>query len=81
MDTEATRFALVALSTLWRRSPFYSIRSERQLMERLEFDLLFRWFVGARGIIRVLEESLIEPRADRPAISSVATRASMPPTL
>lgn len=25
---------------------FYSIRSEPQLMERLEFDLLFRWFVG-----------------------------------
>jgi len=25
---------------------FYSIRSERQLTERLEFDLLFRWFVG-----------------------------------
>jgi transposase len=25
---------------------FNSIRSERQLMERLEFDLLFRWFVG-----------------------------------
>ncbi|MGH6864297.1 MAG: transposase, partial [Methylocella sp.] len=24
---------------------FYSIRSERQLMDRLEFDLLFRWFV------------------------------------
>ena len=24
----------------------YSICSERQLMERLEFDLLFRWFVG-----------------------------------
>jgi transposase len=24
---------------------FYSIRSERQLRERLEFDLLFRWFV------------------------------------
>ena len=23
----------------------YSIRSERQLMERLEYDLLFRWFV------------------------------------
>ena len=27
---------------------FYSVRSERQLMERLEFDLLFRWFVGTR---------------------------------
>jgi transposase len=25
---------------------FYSIRSERQLMERIEFDLLLRWFVG-----------------------------------
>ena len=25
---------------------FYSIRSERQLTERLEYDLLFRWFVG-----------------------------------
>ena len=25
---------------------FYSIRSERQLMERLDFDLSFRWFVG-----------------------------------
>jgi hypothetical protein len=25
---------------------FYSIRSERLLMERLEYDLLFRWLVG-----------------------------------
>jgi len=25
---------------------FYGIRSERQLMERMEFDLLFRWFEG-----------------------------------
>src|SRR4029079_19153279 len=25
---------------------FYGIRSERQLMERLEVDRLFRWFVG-----------------------------------
>ena len=24
----------------------YSIRSERQLMDRIEFDLLFRWFLG-----------------------------------
>ncbi len=24
----------------------YSIRSERQIVERIEFDLLFRWFVG-----------------------------------
>ena len=25
---------------------FYGIRSERQIMERLEYDLLFRWFTG-----------------------------------
>src|SRR5215210_9134069 len=25
---------------------FYGIRSERQIMERLDTDLLFRWFVG-----------------------------------
>ena len=25
---------------------FYSIRSERQLVERIDTDLLFRWFVG-----------------------------------
>lgn len=25
---------------------FYGLRSERQLAERIEFDLLFRWFVG-----------------------------------
>src|SRR5712691_5704499 len=25
---------------------FYSVRSERQLMEQLDYTLLFRWFVG-----------------------------------
>jgi len=25
---------------------FYSVRSERQLIEQLEYNLLFRWFVG-----------------------------------
>lgn len=29
---------------------FYSIRSEHQLMERLDFNLLFRWFVGLVGL-------------------------------
>jgi len=33
---------------------FFSIRSERQLMERLEFDLLFRWFVGLGGKLSLL---------------------------
>jgi hypothetical protein len=26
---------------------FYTVRSERQLMEQLDYNLLFRWFVGA----------------------------------
>ncbi len=25
---------------------FYTVRSERQLMQQLDFNLLFRWFVG-----------------------------------
>lgn len=25
---------------------FYSVRSERQLMEQMRYNLLFRWFVG-----------------------------------
>jgi transposase len=25
---------------------FYTIRSERQLMEQMDYNLLFRWFVG-----------------------------------
>ena len=25
---------------------FYSVRSERQLMEQLTYNMLFRWFVG-----------------------------------
>ena len=44
---------------------FYSIRSERQLMERLEYDLLFRWFVGdrcGRGCLGSFE-LLDEPRS------------------
>ena len=31
---------------------FYSVRSERQLMEQLGYNLLFRWFVGCRWMPR-----------------------------
>jgi transposase len=33
---------------------FYTVRSERLLMERLEYNLLFRWFVGLSmdGVVR-----------------------------
>jgi transposase len=43
-------------------SDFYPIRSERQLMERLEFDLRFRRFVG----IGVDDAAWVRPRS-RPA--------------
>jgi transposase len=42
----------------------YSIRSERQLMERLEFDLLFRWFVGLRIDDAVLDHSVFSKNQD-----------------
>jgi transposase len=44
---------------------FYSIRSERQLMERLEFDLLFRWFVGLGIDDAVWDASSFSKNRDR----------------
>lgn len=39
---------------------FYGVRSERHLMERMEFDLLFRWFVGLGMDDAVWEFDLLE---------------------
>jgi transposase len=44
---------------------FYSVRSERQLMERLEFDLLFRWFVGLGIDDAVWDHSTFSKNRDR----------------
>jgi transposase len=44
---------------------FYSIRSERQLMERLDFDLLFRWFVGLGIDDPVWDHSTFSKNCDR----------------
>ena len=43
----------------------YSIRSERQLVERLEFDMLFRWFVGLTIDERVFDASSFSKNRDR----------------
>src|SRR5271167_1937165 len=43
---------------------FYSIRSERQLMERLEYDLLFRWFVGIGVDAAVWDHSVFSKNRD-----------------
>jgi transposase len=44
---------------------FYSVRSERQLMERLEFDLLFRWFVGIGVDEPAWDHSVFSKNRDR----------------
>ncbi|MFM9860278.1 IS5 family transposase [Pseudoxanthobacter sp. M-2] len=53
---------------------FYSIRSERQLMERLEFDLLFRWFVGLGIDDAVWDHSTFSKNRDRLLAGDVAAR-------
>jgi transposase len=44
---------------------FYGVRSERQLMERLDFDLLFRWFVGLGVDDPVWDASTFSKNRDR----------------
>jgi transposase len=44
---------------------FYTLRSERQLMERLEFDLLFRWFVGLSADEPAWDHSTFSKNRDR----------------
>jgi len=51
---------------------FYSIRSERQLMERIEFDLLFRWFVGLGIEDPVWDHSTFSKNRDRLLEGAVA---------
>ena len=43
----------------------YSIRSERQLVERLEFDMLFRWFVGLSIDEKIFDASTFSKNRDR----------------
>jgi transposase len=53
---------------------FYSIRSERQLIERLEFDLLFRWFVGLGMDDLVWDHSTFSKNRDRLLEGEIAAR-------
>lgn len=50
----------------------YSIRSERQLVERLEFDLLFRWFVGLGLDDAVWDASSFSKNRDRLLTTEIA---------
>ena len=53
---------------------FYSVRSERQLMERLEFDLLFRWFVGLGIDDPVWDHSVFSKNRDRLLEGEIAAK-------
>ena len=44
---------------------FYSIRSERQLMEQIRYNLLFRWFVGLAIDDPVWDHSVFSKNRDR----------------
>ena len=53
---------------------FYSIRSERQLVERIEFDLLFRWFVGLGIDDPVWDATTFTKNRDRLLAGDVAVK-------
>jgi len=53
---------------------FYSIRSERLLMERLEYDLLFRWFVGIGVDDAAWDHSVFSKNRDRLLAGDIAAK-------
>jgi len=53
---------------------FYSVRSERQLMEQLEYNLLFRWFVGLGIEDPVWDVTVFTKNRDRLLDGDVAAR-------
>ncbi|RZU29637.1 transposase [Edaphobacter modestus] len=53
---------------------FYSVRSERQLVEQLNYNLLFRWFVGLGMDDAVWNHAVFSKNRDRLLTSDVAQR-------
>lgn len=53
---------------------FFSIRSERQLMEQLDYNLLFRWFVGLPMDAPVWDASVFSKNRDRLLEGDIAAR-------
>lgn len=53
---------------------FYSIRSERLLMERLEYDLRFRWFVGIGVDDGAWDHSVFSKNRDRLLEGDIAAK-------
>jgi transposase len=53
---------------------FYSVRSERQLVEQIDYNLLFRWFVGLGMDDAVWNHAVFSKNRDRLLTSEVAQR-------
>lgn len=53
---------------------FYTIRSERQLMEQLDYNLLFRWFVGLSMDAPIWDATVFSKNRDRLLSGDVATK-------
>jgi transposase len=53
---------------------FYSVRSERQLMEQLDYNLLFRWFVGLAMDAPVWDVTVFTKNRERLLEGDVAAR-------
>src|SRR6188508_3171914 len=51
-----------------------TVRSERQLMERIEFDLLFRWFVGIGVDDPAWDHSSFSANRDRLLAGEIAAK-------
>jgi transposase len=53
---------------------FYTIRSERQLMEQMDYNLLFRWFVGLAMDAPIWDVTVFTKNRERLLSRDVAAR-------
>src|SRR5438552_9118155 len=51
---------------------FFTVRSERQLIEQIDYNMLFRWFVGLTMDDRVWDASTLSKNRERPMEADVA---------
>lgn len=74
---QATGRQSIAPERLLRASllqAFFSVRSERQLMEQIDYNLLFRWFVGLGVDDPVWDHSTFSKNRDRLLDADVAAK-------
>src|SRR5487761_2595609 len=64
-DSERESIAPVKLLRALLLQVFYSVRSERMLMEQMRYTLLFRWFVGLAIEDTVWDHSVFSKNRDR----------------